>query len=240
MPLTVRPLISPRLKSDPQLRAWLWRGVITLVVFIAVTIGLNVPYGLTAAVIYMGADIAFRSKTTAVVPPEARVTAAQRSTRRRLQMLTAAGYVALNACSIPGTNEIIDHLVVGPAGVFAVDSEMFDKRLPVRAIGGVLYHGPASMEGRLEHARWEAHRAAALISARLGQQIRVLPVMVVYGPALPWAIMKLKGVDVLGGGHVGTYFRKQSKVTSRHHLDAVQIGALAAMAERTLPPAGAS
>ena len=33
---------------------------------------------------------------------------------------------------VPGSEDQIDHLVVGSAGVFAIDSEAWDKRIPVQ------------------------------------------------------------------------------------------------------------
>lgn len=230
-----RAATAPRRSADPRVRAWIWRTAIGLVVYLGLVFWIGWKYALTATVVYLAADIVFRSKTMSVVPAATQVTAAQRSTRNRLKVLQAAGYIALNARVIPGKDSIIDHLVVGPAGIFAIDSEKWDKRLPLRAIGGMLYHGPSSMEARLAHARDEAHWAAALIGNALGRTIRVHPVMIIYGPAVPWVVMKLKGVDVFAGNHTGTYFRKLSRATARHHLTQEQIAALIATAERVLP-----
>ena len=193
---------------------WITRAIVAVVIFAGFTIGLNWRIGLTAAVIYIAADSIFRSKTTAVVPAGVRVTSAQRFTRRRLRVLQPAGYLALHARSIPGTKHIIDHVVVGPAGVFTLDSQRLDRRLPLRAMGGMLYHGRESMEDRFDHAIHEAKHAANLIAAELGQRVRVRPVMVLYGPNISWVIMRLKGVDVFDGSRVGTYFRRQTKAVA--------------------------
>lgn len=235
-PLTVRPLIHPRLRADPRWRVWITRTVIGLLLFIAVTMWQNWRFGLTAAVIYACADTLYRSKTTGITPPSVRVTSAQRSTARRLRVLRTAGYMALHARSVPGAETVIDHVVVGPSGVFTVDSQRMDKRLPVRAIGGMLFHGPVSQVEKIDHARFEAGRAASLIANELGQRIRVRPAMVVYGPSVPWVIMRLKGVDVFDGRHVGAYFRKQSKATAGHHLDTAQVALVFAAAAHALPP----
>ena len=55
------------------------------------------------------------------------MTGAQRRTRRQLAKLARAGYRAMNGSLIPESEEQIDDLVVGPAGVFAIDSEAWDK-----------------------------------------------------------------------------------------------------------------
>ena len=191
---------------------------------------------MTAAAIYAAADAIYRSKTTAVVPAAVRVTAAQRYTRRRLKVLQPAGYLALHARTIPGTTHVIDHVVVGPAGVFTLDSQRLDRRLPLKAIGGMLYHGRSSMEDRMDHAQMEARYAAKLIAAEVGQRVRVRPAIVMYGPNIPWMIMKFKGVDVFDGSRVGTYFRRQSKATASHRLTTGQIAMVFAAAARALPP----
>jgi hypothetical protein len=192
--------------------------------------------GLTAAVVFIAADTVYRSKTMSTVPAAARVTAAQRSTSRRLKVLQPAGYLALNARSIPGTRSVIDHVVVGPAGIFTIDSQRLDRRLPLHAIGGMLYHGPRSMENRLDHAQEEARQAASLVTAELGYKVMPRPAMVIYGPSIPWVIMTLKGVDVFDGSRVGTYFRRQSKATRKQHLDSGQIEEIYEAAARALPP----
>jgi len=205
-------------------------------VYVGFVLSLGWRYAVSAAVIYTAGDIIYRSRTTSVIPPAVRVTAAQRSTRRRLNMLRPAGYLTLNACRIPGTDTIIDHVVVGPAGVFTVDSERLDRRLPIRAIGGMLYHGPVSQGDRLDHAEEEARRAATLIGAELGYSIKARPVMIIYGPAIPWKIMRFKNVDTFDGGRIGTYFRRQTKDTASRHISAEQIARIFAVAARVLPP----
>ena len=235
-PLTSRPLVNPHLRNDPRLRVWITRAIIAVGILIGFAIGLNWRIGLTAAVIYIAADAVFRAKTTAVVPAGVRVTSAQRFTKRRLRVLQASGYLALHARNIPGTKHIIDHVVVGPAGVFTLDSQRLDRRLPLRAMGGMLYHGRESLEGRFDHAVHEAKHAANLIAAELGQRVRVRPAMVLYGPNISWVIMKVKGVDVFDGSRVGTYFRRQTNAVANHRLNTSQIAMVLAAAARALPP----
>ena len=188
------------------------------------------------SIIYIAADSILRSKTMSAVPPGVRVTSAQRFTRRRLKVLQPSGYVALHARAIPGTKHVIDHVVVGPAGVFTLDSERLDRRLPIRVIGGMLYHGRTSMEKRLDHAKHEAKHAATLIAAELGQRVRVQPAMVLYGPSISWVIMKVKGVDVFDGSRVGAYFRRESKEVGEYRLNHSKIAMILAAAARALPP----
>ena len=226
----------PPFAADPRVHAWVTRVILAATVYLVVMLFVGWRWALSAAVLYTVADVIYRSKTLQVIPPAARVTSAQRSTMRRLRLLRSRGYLALNRRQIPGTDSVIDHLVVGPAGVFALDSERLDTRLALRAIGGMLYHGPASMEARIDHAQYEGRQAAALIGAELGQQLRVRPAMVIYGPPFPWVIMRLKGVDIVAGRHISRYFRRRSRESAGHHIDSGQIGLIYNAAARVLPP----
>jgi len=218
---------------------WIRRAALASVAGIIAGIWLNWRIGLTVAALVAIADTIYHSKSTSVIPAAVRVTAAQRRTQRRLVVLRPAGFMALNARSIPGSDSVIDHLVIGPTGVYAVDSEYWDRRLPIRASSGnVLYHGPTSKKERLVHARWEAAQAARLVGGVLAQELSVQPVMVIYGPKIPWAVASLRGVDVLGGGLVRKYFRRQARANRQPRLTAAQISRIYEAAAGVLPPMG--
>ena len=215
-PVPTRPIISG-LAADPRVPVWIRRAVIALVLGILITIFGNWRWGLTAAAAAAIMDTIYQSKQMAVIPAAARVTSAQRKTRHRLFLLRPNGYLSVNARAIPGTDSVIDHLVIGPGGVFAVDSERWDRRLPIRTgavtakAGPVLYHGPFSQKDRLAHARWEAAQASRLLGADLGREVSVYPAMVIYGPKIPWTVANLRGVDVFSGRAIGKYFRGRTK-----------------------------
>jgi hypothetical protein len=226
------------LTGDPRLPFWILRAVLAAAAGIAVTIWLDWRIGVTVAVLVVIADTIYRSKTMAAIPADALATSAQRRTKRRLSRLRRSGYLALHLRGIPGSDSIIDHLVIGPAGVFALDSERWDRRLPVRTIGGTqLYHGPLNQKQRLLHARWEAAQASALVGAELEQDISVQPAMVIYGPTIPWNVASLRGVDVLAGRRIGKYFRRQTRANRGRRLTATQVQAIREAAARVLPPA---
>src|SRR5262249_9404583 len=82
-----RPLINPRLANDARARVWLTRIVIGAAVYIGFMLGLGWRYAASATALYLIGDFLYRSKTKDVVPASVRVTAAQRSTQRRLRML---------------------------------------------------------------------------------------------------------------------------------------------------------
>ena len=229
------------LGADPRLPIWIRRAAAALVAGIAVTIWQDWRWGLTAAAAVAIADTIYQSKATSAIPADVLATSAQRRTRRRLLMLRPAGYLALPGRAIPGSDSVIDHLVIGPAGVFAVDSERWDRRLPVRTTGrapsGLLYHGPFSQSARLAHARWEAAQAASLIGAELGQEITVSPAMVIYGPMIPWGVVTLREVAVFSGKRVRKFFRGQNRAARGQQLDEQEIEQIYQAAEQVLPPA---
>ena len=225
------------LAANPRIFGWIGRAVAAAVVGVAVSIWANWRIGVTLAALVVIGDIIYRSKTTAFIPASDRVTSAQRRSRRRLARLRANGYVTLNARAIPNSPEVIDHLVVGPAGVFALDSERWDRRLPVRVTtGNQIYHGPFSQRDRLEHARWEAAQASRLLGKAIKRAVDVRPAMVIYGPKIPWNVASLYGVDVFSGSRLRKYFRKQVKGRQAARLDAEQISLIQEAAERVLPP----
>ncbi len=224
------------LMADPRMPIWIRRVVLAAAVGTVAGVLLDWRFGLTAAVVLAILDTVHRSRTTAVIPAAVRVTSAQRRTRRRLRRLHRAGYRTLHARAVPGSNCIIDHLVIGPAGVFAVNSERWDRRLPVRATqGGQLFHGPYSQTGRLKHAQLEAGEAARLISALLGHPVRVRPAMVIYGPTVPWTVARISGVDVFSGRRLRRYLRAQARASRAQRLDRPDVQRIHAAAERALP-----
>ena len=223
--------------SDPRMPLWIRRAILAAVAGLVAGFLLDWRVGLTAAVVVAILDTVHRSRTTAVVPAAVRVTSAQRRTRRRLFLLRRSGYLTLNGRAIPGTNCIIDHLVIGPAGVFAVDSERWDRRLPLRATqGGHLYHGPYSQTSRLKHAQLEAGMAGRLISEALGRKQRIRPAMVIYGPTVPWTVARISGVDVFSGRRLRKYLRAQARARREQRLTGEEMERIYAAAEKALPP----
>jgi len=231
--------LPPRIPENPQVRGWIWRGVFSVIAFLVVTIFLDWRLGVTAAALVAIFDTFMRNNHARIMLPQSRVAAAQRKTRRTLRGLEKSGWQTLNNRSIPGSDQEIDHFLAGPGGVFAVDSELWDKRLPIRTggQGTELYHGPYSQTERLEHAQWEAAQATRLVSSALRQRVHVHPAMVLYGPKVPWIVVRMHGVDVFAGDRLKKYLkqeaRKRAKVSER--LDPDQVAEVIAAAEKVLP-----
>jgi hypothetical protein len=198
------------LAANPRMRIWRLRAVVAIVILAVFWILVSWQLGLTLAVVAIIADTIYRARKG--YTRKIRLTAAQRRTRRQLTKLGRAGYMAMHARPIPESQDQIDHLVVGPAGVFAIDSEDWDKRLIVRTKSGrQLWHGPFSKKDRLEHALWEAQRAADLLSGEVGKPVVVRPAMAVYGPKIPWDVATIREVDVFSGPRLRKYLRRRAR-----------------------------
>lgn len=213
------------LSGSPRRRAWQRRVVVAVIAGVVFGFLLhNWRWGLTFAVLAAIVDAVLRSRTSFRGPAGVRLTGAQRRTMRQLSSLERRGYRSMHIVPIPNSEEQIDHLVIGPAGVFAIDSEDWDRRMPVRTSNHrQLWHGPRSMKDRLEHAHWEADQAAALLSAEMGSPVTVRAAMAVYGPKIPWDVAEIRDVDTFSGPRLRIYLRKRARKRERKPLPKSEI-----------------
>jgi Nuclease-related domain len=226
------------LAGDPRRRVWLWRAVVAVVIVVGLSLVGLWLLGLTLAVLVVIADTIIRSRRVFAGPAAVRQAAARRSTRKQLAKLGRAGYRALHDIAISGTEDQIDHLVIGPAGVFAIDSEAWDKRLPIRTRNGrQLWHGPFSMKDRLEHARWEAERVGTRLSGAMGSPVTVRPAMAVYGPKVHWDVATIRDVDVFSGPRLRKYLRRMARHKDTRLLTDGEVEKIANAARTAFPQA---
>jgi len=222
------------LGANPRMRVWRMRLIVAAVVMAGFSFWVSWKLGLTLAVIVIIADTIYRSRRA--VPGVIKMTGAQKRTRRQLTKLGRAGYRAMHARPIPESEEQIDHLVVGPTGVFAIDSEDWDKHLVVRAKKGTqLWHGPFSKKDRLQHAQWEAQRAADMISGEIGKPVTVRPAMAVYGPRIPWDVATIRDVDVFSGPRLRKYLRRHARQADVRPLTDAEIEKIYEAAGKAFP-----
>jgi hypothetical protein len=228
------------LTLDARIRLWRMRALIMLVVGVVFSTIVDWPTGLTLAILAGIADTVYRTRIVGSASQPGKLDRAQRSTRKQLARMHRAGYLAWHARPIPGSVEVIDHLVVGPTGVYAIDSEKWDKKMPIRTRNGKqLWHGPDSKKERLEHARWEAGQASERISAALGRDISVRPVVAVYGPSIPWDVATIREVDVFNGDRLRKYMRRRAKTRGLPRLSRDEVREIYDTAGKVLPLAPA-
>ncbi len=227
------------LSENPRMRAWQRRVIVAVIAGLAFGILLHDwRWGVTFAVLAAIADTIIRSRTVFNGPAGVRLTRAQKNTLRQLNSLERKGYRAMHILPIPNSEEQIDHLVIGPAGVFAIDSEDWDKRMPVRTSSHrQLWHGPHNMKDRLEHAHWEADQAAELLSAAMGSPVTVRPVLAVYGPKIMWDVAEIRDVDTFSGPRLRKYLRRRARRRGAHLLSPSEIERIDKAAHIAFPQA---
>jgi hypothetical protein len=197
-------------------RLRLWRLRVTIMAVVAAAFGIitrSWEIAVTLAILAGFVDTIYRSRNAASYANGGSRPGARKRTRRQLNRLRREGYLALDARSIPDSREIIDHLVVGPTGVYAVGSERWDPKLAIHILNGNrLYHGPESKSERLDRAVWEARQASDYLSGALGTGITVRPALAVFGPRIPLDIATINGVDVLSGPALPKYFKRRARI----------------------------
>jgi hypothetical protein len=227
------------LALDQRMRIWRWRVLIMVVVGVVLALATTWPVGLTLAILAGIGHTIYTSRTVASIPTGGNPDRAQRSTRRQLTKMQRVGYHTLHARPIPDSPEVIDHLVVGPTGVYAIDSEKWHKELPIRTRNGKqLWHGPESKKPRLDHARWEAQQASQRLSAALGREIPVRAAMAVYGPKVPWDIATIRDVDVFSGPRLSKYLKRRARTKELPRLTDDDISKIYDAAGAVLPGIG--
>ncbi|MFB4270738.1 nuclease-related domain-containing protein [Nonomuraea sp. GTA35] len=211
------------LLQQPRFRRLRNRAILAVVVGLAVGFLVHEwRVGVTAGVIAAILEAVYRARSSSSVPAWRRTSVAERRTEAQLRRLERSGYRTLHARAIPGSEAQIDHLVVGPTGVYAVDSEKWDRRLPVRVqMGKKLFHGPFDMKPRLTEAKWEATQASELISKSFGREISVVPSLAIYGPPVPWKIMNIRGVDVYQGDRARKWITKRERALTTAEIDRI-------------------
>ncbi|WP_017606928.1 nuclease-related domain-containing protein [Nocardiopsis alkaliphila] len=220
------------LKSNDALRKWLVRS--SLAAVIAGGVGMLTGewrVGVTLGLIALVAVMVWSSRRESEIPRWRKPSAAQRRTEAQLKVMKQVGYRVLHARAVPGGNGQIDHFIVGRRGAFAIDSESWDKRLPLRNKLEKLYHGRFSKNERIDEALEEAKRAEELISKELGRDIQVRASLAIYGPGMPWDSHRLRGVDIITGTKVRKWLR-----SGRDRLSETEIEEIYQAAKKALPP----
>jgi Nuclease-related domain len=105
----------------------------------------------------------------------------ERHTARLLDRLTRDGYVLFHDLAILGSPANVDHLVIGPSGVFVIDSKQWSGSVHQGA-DGLVWHNHYRLDRTLETVRWEAETVGRLLGTRAA------------------ALLCVHGAHVYGGG----------------------------------------
>jgi hypothetical protein len=129
--------------------------------------------------------------------------AGERRTARLLSHLERHGWAVLHDLALPRSQANIDHLVIGPGGVFTIDSKQYRGRLQLDPAGR-LWHGRYSLAPALRAVSFEADQAAQVLP---DPGVAVVPVVAVHGSQVPWGKVVSDGVPVLAATRLPSLLR---------------------------------
>jgi hypothetical protein len=161
--------------------------------------GLGLVVGVIVAMA-VGWGLRFRPSPGAVA--WRRGAAGEQRTARLLGPLERQGWVVLHDLAVPGSRANLDHLVIGPGGVFVVDSKQFRGRLQLDP-SGRLWHGRYPLAPTLRAVSFEADRAAQV----LADSHVVVPIVAVHGAQVPWGKVVTQGVPVVSARRLPSMLR---------------------------------
>jgi hypothetical protein len=165
------------------------KAAVGLAVGIALSVRFSIPQpvltGLVVAGLVAAADwvIAWRAhEATAVWRGKRR---GEVITGRILRRgLTRHGYRVLNGRAVRGQASI-DHLVIGPGGVWIVDNEAYGPETALAQYGGRLFFGERSGTKMAEGLNRVAETLAGVLTEKSGIPVTIEPVLAVYGGSMP-------------------------------------------------------
>jgi hypothetical protein len=167
-------LAAYRRRRGEELAGWtrslVWRAPLVAVVglagdLLAAQFGLPWAWlvGLVAAVL-VGWRLRFRPSEQA--RSWQRGAQGERRTARLLDLLTGDGFVVFHDLAVPGnTSANVDHLVIGPSGVFVIDSKQWTGSVQ-QSPDGLAWHNHYQLDRTLETVRWEAETIGRLLGTR--------------------------------------------------------------------------
>jgi hypothetical protein len=151
--------------------------------------------------------------------------AGERATAALLDHLPARTWVVLHDRRLPGSRANLDHLVIGPSGVWVLDTKT--TRAAVRATWRTVHLGGRRLD--TGPVAWEAQ----VVADRLGVSVR--PLVVVHGRGLRRRGGRSGGVRVVPADQLLRSLRRRR---FRRRLNCRSVEWLAGEAEGVFPPAG--
>lgn len=148
----------------------------------------------------------------------------ERLTGRVLDKLD--GYVVLHDRKIPGSKANIDHVAIGPGGVFVIETKRYKGEVTVK--GDDLFIGGRKKTEFIEQTWREAVNVQTVLAEHMARlALNVVPVLCIHGSSVPWKTVQ--GVRLVGPRGLKKLISKAKPVLSEED---VQV--LAEVAERGL------
>jgi hypothetical protein len=114
----------------------------------------------------------------------------ERGTARLLDRLTREGYVVFHDLAVPGSDANVDHLVIGPTGLFVIDSKQWTGSVHQSA-DGLAWHNHYPLDRTLAMVRWEATAVGRLLGTR------VATLLCVHGAHIQGGGLHAQGVAIV-------------------------------------------
>jgi hypothetical protein len=183
---------------------------------VAVSLGMGVGGGVLGSLLASRLGLILSGLATVAVAwalrfrpsPEARAwrrgAVGERRTARLLGPLERHGWAILHDLALPGSRANLDHLMIGPGGVFVIDSKQYRGRLQLDP-SGRLWHGRYPLDHTVQAVSWEADQAAQVLP---DPGVVVLPVVAVHGAQVPWGKVVTKGVPVVPARRLPSMLRQ--------------------------------
>jgi hypothetical protein len=150
----------------------------------------------------------------------------ERRTARLLDRLTRDGFVVFHDLAVPGkTSANVDHLLIGPSGVFVIDSKQWTGSVHQSA-DGLAWHNHYRLDRTIDTVRWEAETVGHVLGTRIH------PLLCVHG-----AHVQGGGLHAQGGVAIVPAHLLRSVLGYDRVLSDADVGLLAATAWTSLRPA---
>jgi Nuclease-related domain len=114
----------------------------------------------------------------------------ERHSARLLDRLTRDGYVVFHDLAVPGSPANVDHLVIGPTGVFVIDSKQWTGSVHQGA-DGLAWHNHYRLDRTIDTVRWEAETVGRLLGTR------VQPLLCVHSAHVQGGGLHAQGVAIV-------------------------------------------
>jgi hypothetical protein len=136
----------------------------------------------------------------------------ERLVGRTLRLARPFGWRTLHAVPVGSKGSDIDHVVIGPGGVFTLNSK-HHRRGKIRARGDAVYVGNKRTR-YADNSQYEAARAARLLSAAVGRPIEVQAALVLVG-ARSIKGSRTAGIEVLTRPHLLLWLLLRRRILTR-------------------------
>jgi hypothetical protein len=187
-----------RRRRGEELAAWTrslaWRAPLiaaagVLVQILAAQVGLP-DAGLVGLVAAMVVGWRLRFRPSEQARTWQRGGAGERRTARLLDRLTRDGYVVFHDLAVPDSPANVDHLVIGPTGLFVIDTKQWTGSVH-QGSDGLAWHNHYRLDRTVETARWEAETLGRLLG------VPVVPLVCVHGAHVQGGGLHAQGVAIV-------------------------------------------